>query len=706
MITNIAIYMRTNPSLLSRMAPSARSERARNGDRNHATNPDMSAAEAALKAKLSRKRTKTGCLTCRKRRIKCGEERPICKNCFKSKRQCEGYSQRVVFKQSAFDVRTVPNGGAQITFPAGPIQDPAAAYQEYGQPVFDPGIYSNLQPRPVEQYAPSFHHPPQQQVAIEQSAVQFAQWPQASPGVPPPGPDFALSSTLPQQQPMPIPGPALPYHSFQNHNFRGPGPMHTPGVFVPLEYAPQASQFGGLPADQANGHMGWQQQYVQGHEQNVHLVSPVTSTAPDKVSPASRRSSNTLPWNQPFGTENPFPAWTNHSYVPRPELCRPIDYQPPPVKTEHGSHAEFIAVPVTQTQDHMTPEFYEHEEHVTTDHTPTYFLTQAAVETQDDDYYDVHSDEETDVHTLALTTVDQERQRELQRILQVADIPIQDLQTRRYDTFIHGGALKNYKPEEVASPLRNPTTARVFAHFISATGPSLSIFERHPRNSSVLFNDGQVPISQQALWTYTMPMAALHHQGLLHAMLALASLHIARLTGAHQMPSIQHYTWALKRVHRCVSHPKKRFKVTTMAASMLLGFYEIMAADHMKWNMHLSGSKQLFLETDFVTMTQQFRRMKAERAALVQMGNRRRSLASLAGSQDEILDNMHDVDERFVSELVGTEVRYEDHGRIMTPKSGTPPELDLSNFEILKDLYWWYLKQDVYQSIVSGNPLL
>lgn len=48
--------------------------------------------------KAPRKRTKTGCLTCRQRRIKCGEEKPTCFNCIKSKRVCEGYSQRVVFK--------------------------------------------------------------------------------------------------------------------------------------------------------------------------------------------------------------------------------------------------------------------------------------------------------------------------------------------------------------------------------------------------------------------------------------------------------------------------------------------------------------------------------------------------------------------------------------------------------------------------------
>jgi hypothetical protein len=46
--------------------------------------------DALLNAKM-RKRNTTGCLTCRKRRIKCGEERPTCGNCIKSKRHCEGY---------------------------------------------------------------------------------------------------------------------------------------------------------------------------------------------------------------------------------------------------------------------------------------------------------------------------------------------------------------------------------------------------------------------------------------------------------------------------------------------------------------------------------------------------------------------------------------------------------------------------------------
>lgn len=38
-----------------------------------------------------KRRTKTGCLTCRKRRIKCDEKYPVCKNCSKSDRICLGY---------------------------------------------------------------------------------------------------------------------------------------------------------------------------------------------------------------------------------------------------------------------------------------------------------------------------------------------------------------------------------------------------------------------------------------------------------------------------------------------------------------------------------------------------------------------------------------------------------------------------------------
>ncbi|KAK9248253.1 hypothetical protein V1506DRAFT_529431 [Lipomyces tetrasporus] len=54
-----------------------------------------------------RRRTRTGCLTCRKRRIKCDEGKPKCANCSKSRRVCEGYGPRVDFRSPYFKVRSV-----------------------------------------------------------------------------------------------------------------------------------------------------------------------------------------------------------------------------------------------------------------------------------------------------------------------------------------------------------------------------------------------------------------------------------------------------------------------------------------------------------------------------------------------------------------------------------------------------------------------
>lgn len=112
-------------------------------------------SQAVSNSKL-RKRTKTGCLTCRKRRIKCGEERPSCNNCFKSKRHCEGYNQRVIFKTPIGDWP-----GAHHDSPVGTLQyhngmlpPSIAQYRPVPPPIIthDAG-FTPLQPRPGQAIA-------------------------------------------------------------------------------------------------------------------------------------------------------------------------------------------------------------------------------------------------------------------------------------------------------------------------------------------------------------------------------------------------------------------------------------------------------------------------------------------------------------------------------------------------------------------------
>jgi hypothetical protein len=102
------------------------------------------------------------------------------------------------------------------------------------------------------------------------------------------------------------------------------------------------------------------------------------------------------------------------------------------------------------------------EDHIS----PTQILDEAAVEIADDDYWDVQSDEEM---------VDAEDDAHNHTVLAGASLNVirrihlensNELGIRRYDAFLYDGFLTGYRPEYTASPLRNPKTARLFAHFV------------------------------------------------------------------------------------------------------------------------------------------------------------------------------------------------------------------------------------------------
>jgi hypothetical protein len=79
----------------------------------------------------------------------------------------------------------------------------------------------------------------------------------------------------------------------------------------------------------------------------------------------------------------------------------------------------------------------------------------------------------------------------------------QDRNIRTYHSFIDCYApdmLTAYQPSAQSSPLTDSTTARIFYHFINVIAPSISMYERHPANPSLLFQGRPVHISQQHIW--------------------------------------------------------------------------------------------------------------------------------------------------------------------------------------------------------------
>lgn len=284
-----------------------------------------------------------------------------------------------------------------------------------------------------------------------------------------------------------------------------------------------------------------------------------------------------------------------------------------------------------------------------------------------------------------------------------------------YNYLNEPNVLSAYYPAYAASPLLDPQTARIFCHFVTATGPTLSIYERHPANPSIIFAGHPVPISQRSLWTYTLPMRALSHQGLLHAMLALSSSHIAKLQHSSPTPSLKHYHYALRRVAKALGQPAKRNDVSILAATLLLGFYEVTTAEHNKWNSHLAGARQLIMDIDFAGMGKRIAAHKAAdgQNALYHDFNRvyDHPYQGREFATDAPTMNNNPLNEDLVSAIMGWQIRYDQHGFVMDgskSETGYKPltAKEMEDFDIQRDLFWWFCKQDMYQSMVSGNRLL
>lgn len=326
-----------------------------------------------------------------------------------------------------------------------------------------------------------------------------------------------------------------------------------------------------------------------------------------------------------------------------------------------------------------------------------------------DDYYDVESDEEM---------TDQMQAKDFSQLgLIMASASQDEHQLRSFTTHLNEpNVLASYRPTMGSSPLSNPKTARIFAHFIHSTGPALSTWERHPTDSSIVLG-APVPTAQQGLWTYTLPLRAFENQALLQAILAISSLHIANLQQAPITVSLKHYHYALKKVGVAVGLPLRRKQTETLAATLLLGFYEVMAAEHSKWSSHVAGSGQLIKEIDFAGLTRDIRahrrRVKAQKEQVTRSGlwsEYYRPFSNSMSEDDPFGEMESDLNEDLIGTLIGRAVDYDKFGQVENEDHQNQPNYftkkDIENYRIQSDLYWWYAKQDIFQSMISGNRLL
>ena len=199
-------------------------------------------------------------------------------------------------------------------------------------------------------------------------------------------------------------------------------------------------------------------------------------------------------------------------------------------------------------------------------------------------------------------------------------------------------------------------------------------------------------------------------------MLALGSLQMAKLQGLPHTASMKHYHLSLRRVARNYQSASRRVQPATLAATMLLGFYEVWNSDHDKWCKHMWGARAILKEIPIRDMTNKIIALKRNRRQILQDLNLELGDPQFADS----IVSEHDidlVDSSLIARLSGRPVAYDE----ATPDphlsssagpipSWTAPnhytEKDIETYELISDVFWWYCKMDVYQSILGGTSLL
>lgn len=83
----------------------------------------------------------------------------------------------------------------------------------------------------------------------------------------------------------------------------------------------------------------------------------------------------------------------------------------------------------------------------------------------------------------------------------IAHHEVDETRMRTFSAYAEGHTLTSYIPTPSLSGLSDPQTLSVFRHFIYVTGPSMSLYERHPFDHSKVSPDVPIPQSGQNIWT-------------------------------------------------------------------------------------------------------------------------------------------------------------------------------------------------------------
>lgn len=184
---------------------------------------------------------------------------------------------------------------------------------------------------------------------------------------------------------------------------------------------------------------------------------------------------------------------------------------------------------------------------------------------------------------------------------------------------------------------------------------------------------------------------------------------MALLKGDIPTASWLHYQLCIRRSSKNYQSSSRRAHPATLAATLLLGFYEVWSSNHERWCTHMIGARQLIKEMPFSEMSRQIlaiHQHRRQRWAEIQAQN---PFGVLMPQLDNVNHELADIDLGLVRRLSGKPVNFIDNPQGSPTWESKPrrcTDRDLENFELMMDLYWWFSKMDVYQSTLGASKLL
>lgn len=364
---------------------------------------------------------------CRQRRIKCDEGKPVCNNCIKSKRNCQGYNQRLTFKE--------PQLGAYQNHPS---------FFGHSHPVFPPQGPGTL------------------------IAAQVA--------VPNPP-----RSSLAQGNPLPVIAPRPPeFYQFDGVFHSAPGRQD---LYLPPNHPGSTTGASSLSLSptQFNQHQFSPQQFSPNNGAFFHHPNIPTPTSAH-ADPGRDDFFKVVSPSLTAAGEGLFSQYTPSDHrVPQP-LSQNSRRRP---KTDNN-------VPVPGGSSHETRRGYWSSD------------DEASMGESEDDL-------EADIGKIAEARIEDDLALEsnnlgaqVARQMNRAGRPGEyyDARVRTFTGFVDANnVLDTYSPSSTNSPLNDTQTASVFWYFVNVTGPSISLYERHPFDPSPMFQGQPVPKERRHIWT-------------------------------------------------------------------------------------------------------------------------------------------------------------------------------------------------------------